>query len=566
MARRHTAAALAVLVSLIAAGPAHAANFDVNDTGNAGDATPGNTVCATSGGVCTLRAAVDESNALSSNDVISVRAGTYTLSGTAGEDANAGGDLDIALNGTLTIRGASARTTIVQSGVADRVFHVLDADSVVTISGLTITGGNGVNQGGGILSNEAPTTLAISDSTISNNQANVADSGFGGEGGGIFGDIVQLSGVTLSGNKALAAGANFPGQGGAAFINNEPSSLTNVTVTGNQTDHGTGFPGQGGGVFLNDVTTLTNVTVTNNQADAAGTGQGGGIFINDDTTFRNTVVSGNLVGSTASECFVNDTVTAPSGNIERGTDCGFTGAANRQGTDPKLGALANNGGPTDTQALLSGSPGIDFAPLAGCPGTDQRGVSRPQGSLCDSGAFEVEVAKPGPAPDPFAGCLNATGKLKGTSLGPAKLSRTQKAQRAKFKGLKLRTRKGLDRYCARGGGTFRIGYPTKRLQGTLKRSLRRKVKGRVVIVLTSSARFSLKGLKRGDSSRKAARKLKHERNLKVGKNRWLVVAGRKVTLLVRVQGGKVREIGIGDGRLTHGTKATKRFLRAWQIS
>jgi hypothetical protein len=312
------------------------------------------------------------------------------------------------------------------------------------------------------------------------------------------------------------------------------------------------------------VTTLTNVTVANNQAGTGG--QGGGIFINDGTTFRNTIVSGNHVGSAASECFINDVVTAPSGDIERGTDCGFTGAANKRSTNPLLGPLANNGGPTDTQALLSGSPAIDFAPLSGCPATDQRGVSRPQGALCDSGAFEVAAAKPLPAPDKFAGCLNATGKLKGSSLGPAKLGRKQKAQRAKFKGLKLRTRKGLDRYCARGGGTFRIGYPTKRLSNTLKRSLRRKVKGRVVIVLTSNKGFSLKGIRPGSSSSKARKKLKHEHSLKVGKNRWLVVSGRKVTLLVRIQGKKVREIGIGDGRLTHGTKATKRFLRAWQIS
>jgi hypothetical protein len=516
-----------MLISLIAAGPANAANFDVADPGDAGDANPGDTVCATSGGVCTLRAAVDEANALSSADVISVRAGTYTLAGTTGEDANAGGDLDVQANGSLTIRGASARTTTVQSGVADRVFHVLGSSGVLTISGLTISGGNGVNQGGGV-----------------------------------WGDIVHLSGVTLSGNKALADGAGNGGQGGGLFINNNPSTLTNVTITGNETDKGSVNQGQGGAIFINDVTTITNATVTNNQADASGFGQGGGIFINDATTFRNTVVSGNLVGATASQCFVNDTVTAPAGNIERGSDCGFTGTANKQGTDPALGPLANNGGPTDTQALLSGSPAIDFAPAAGCPATDQRGVSRPQGALCDSGAFEVAVAPP----DKFAGCLNATGKLKGTSLGPAKLGRTQKAQRRKFKGLKLRTRKGLDRYCARGGGTFRIGYPTSRLSRTLKRSLRRKVKGRVVIVLTSSKRFSLKTLRPGDSSRKASRKLKHERKLKVGKNRWLVVPGRKVTLLVRIQGGKVREIGIGDGRLTHGTKATKRFLRAWQIS
>ena len=58
--------------------------------------------------------------------------------------------------------------------------------------------------------------------------------------------------------------------------------------------------------------------------------------------------------------------------------------------DPLLGPLQDNGGPTQTHALLAGSPAIDAALLANCPATDQRGVSRPQGPGCDIGAFELE--------------------------------------------------------------------------------------------------------------------------------------------------------------------------------
>ena len=56
--------------------------------------------------------------------------------------------------------------------------------------------------------------------------------------------------------------------------------------------------------------------------------------------------------------------------------------------DPLLGLLNQNGGPTTTHALLAGSPAIDAGTSEGCPATDQRGVSRPQGEACDMGSFE----------------------------------------------------------------------------------------------------------------------------------------------------------------------------------
>ncbi len=55
-----------------------------------------------------------------------------------------------------------------------------------------------------------------------------------------------------------------------------------------------------------------------------------------------------------------------------------------------LGALADNGGPTLTHALLPGSPALDAGNDAACSATDQRGVSRPQGAHCDIGAYEAQ--------------------------------------------------------------------------------------------------------------------------------------------------------------------------------
>ena len=76
--------------------------------------------------------------------------------------------------------------------------------------------------------------------------------------------------------------------------------------------------------------------------------------------------------------------------LEGGTGCLFNGPGDRRNANPLLGALRNNGGQTDTQALGSGSPAIDAG--LGCPATDQRGVGRPLGPACDIGAFEAAAA------------------------------------------------------------------------------------------------------------------------------------------------------------------------------
>ena len=559
------------LLPLVLAAPAGAATFNVTSTADLGDADTGTPACVSSNGQCTLRAAVDQANALGSDDEIVLGPGTFDLGGTPGEDSNAGGDLDIEIDGSLTVRGAGARATIVRSNGADRVFEIFSGSDgpTVTIQSLAVTGGGDVTQGGGIFAGHTTTLTGLA---IFDNQADSQGGTFGGQGGGVFSnDPLTLSDSTLSGNRALATGAGFPGQGGGLFVNATPATVTNVTVSGNTTDTGTSFPGQGGGIFVNDETTLAGVTVTGNQADQGGAGEGGGIFYNDVMTARGVIVSGNFVGTTPSECFDNDTLVSQGGNLERGSDCGFTGAGDQSGTDPLLGALTDNGGPTDTHALGAGSPAIDRGPAAGCPATDQRGVSRPQGPACDAGAFEVAVPTAPvppvpPADDPEAGCLNLTGRLRGKRLGPAKLGRTKAAQRARFRGATLRSRAGLDRYCARGGGSFRIGYTNRRLLRAAPEQLRARIKNRVVLALTSSRRYALKGIRAGDAVAKARRRLKDEVRVRVGRNVWYVVRGRAVDWLVTTQRGTVRGIGIGDGRLTDGAKALKRFLRAWELS
>jgi CSLREA domain-containing protein len=101
--------------ALPTATPAFAANLTVDSTTDAVDSNPGNGSCATAGGFCSLRAAIQEANALAGADTITLPAGTYTLTitGTA-EDLAATGDLDI--TEAVVISGASVATTIIQAG------------------------------------------------------------------------------------------------------------------------------------------------------------------------------------------------------------------------------------------------------------------------------------------------------------------------------------------------------------------------------------------------------------------------------------------------------------------
>jgi hypothetical protein len=120
-------------------------------------------------------------------------------------------------------------------------------------------------------------------------------------------------------------------------------------------------------------------TIAEHQASIAGGGiaNGAGTF-----TIRGTILAAN----TADNC--TGTATSAGNNLDSGTTCSLP-AGELSNSNPLLGPLAANGGPTATHALLPGSPAQDSGGTAGCPPTDQRGTSRPQGSACDIGAYEA---------------------------------------------------------------------------------------------------------------------------------------------------------------------------------
>ena len=382
-----TAALAAALALVLTLGTAHGANFTVSSTADGIDMFPGDGNCHSPGfpipGPCTLRAAIMEANALDGDDTITLPPGTYFLTNAGtGENAGGTGDLDIADFGNkLTITGAGAATTIINGGGIDRVIQVLGL-TTLELSSVTITNGDTTSSGGGIFNRG---TLTLTNSTVSGNTADGAGGGISNSG------EATLTNSTVSGNTAA--------QGGG-IENRGTLTLTNSTVTGNMS-----LAGGGGILNLSGTLTLTNSTVSGNTADGAG----GGISNSGEATLTNSTVSGNaaafdsggilhldgpltlknsiIAGNSAPDCD-GLAVTSLGNNIDGDSTCNLAGPDDQPGVDPLLGPLADNGGPTQTQALLAGSPAINAGDDTAALAIDQRGF--PRVGVSDIGAFEFQ--------------------------------------------------------------------------------------------------------------------------------------------------------------------------------
>ncbi|MBN1976210.1 MAG: DUF11 domain-containing protein [Anaerolineae bacterium] len=249
-------------------------------------------------------------------------------------------------------------------------------------------------QGGGIRS---AGTLTITDSTIDANEARSTVGVTTSTGGGIClaAGVATLTGTTISGNSADsgAFNANTHG-GGVTAVGGSTLTLTNSTVSGNLAAD------DGGGIYVNGATIyLVNVTISDNAAPFAGSsggwGEGGGIDNYGTVHFKNTIIAGNTANVAAyADCRnLGGPLVSQGYNLVQTTGCTISGdlTGNITGQDPLLGPLADNGGDTETHALLPGSPAIDAGTCAGAPAADQRGAARPLGAGCDIGAYEAQA-------------------------------------------------------------------------------------------------------------------------------------------------------------------------------
>jgi predicted outer membrane repeat protein len=302
---------------------------------------PALSACTAAANDCSLRGAIAAANASAANNtvrfdpVVFSTLQTITLSGT---------QLTIENNGTLTISGAGK--VRVSGNNQSRVLQI-NSGAVVTLDGLTITGGNSVDGGG--ISNGG--TLTVTNSTISGNSAT---------------------------------------NGGAGFNNNGTLNLINSTVSGNSAAT------NGGGVENNGTVNLTNATISTNSALV-----GGGFHNNGTVNSGNSIIAGNTATNTAPD--FSGSLTSQGYNLvgnTTGTTISGTTTGNIVDQDAQLGSLMNNGGGTFTHALAVNSPARNAGnnalavdqnnqPLT----TDQRGTGFPRivDVAVDMGAFEFVV-------------------------------------------------------------------------------------------------------------------------------------------------------------------------------
>jgi predicted outer membrane repeat protein len=346
----------------------------------------------------------------------SVEINGLTISGGHITDDNGGGILND--NSTLTIAHCTVYENAIVSGSFANSGGGIYNSGTMTLNQVIVNnnnasfsgGGTGAPSGGGISNTGTMIIIAgtvqsnmgfwsaggiyntgmmtITGSTIGDNQTGNPGH-FGGSGGGIVnGGTMTIQDSTISRNRAVG-GDHEGGDGGGISGNN--NTITNSTITGNSALHGGGVAGGGN---------IAHTTFSNNSASQAG----GALYLTSTLELGNTILK---AGASGVSIFNNGGSFITHGyNISSDDGSGFlNGPGDQINTDPMLGPLQDNGGPTFTHALLPGSPAIDagdpnFIPP---PYYDQRGPDfwRVRNGRIDVGSFEVQAGS-APTPTPTA--------------------------------------------------------------------------------------------------------------------------------------------------------------------
>ena len=311
--------------------------------------------------------------------------------------------LAIASSGELTLQETTVTGGAIPPGSPNENGGGIINYGTLALAACTVSDNLAYSGGGGVHSSGVST---LAHSTVSNNTAMVS-------GGVSNHGALTLANSTISGNSANSRGGGVFNNGYAMM------TVTNSTISGN-----TAYS-DGGGVLNSGILHLTSSTVSGNSAGHDGyggyegyLGTGGGVLNSFGTlTLVQTLVSGNSVSSRGAEIY-HYSSDASAAIIANGSNLfGHDGDAGIGGFEPGVtdivpavplagildAALADNGGPTKTHTLVTGSPAIDAVPAASCATTgDQGGVTRPQdGDLdtvadCDIGALETRIPAPAP--------------------------------------------------------------------------------------------------------------------------------------------------------------------------
>jgi thrombospondin type 3 repeat protein len=378
-------------------------------------------------------------------DFVDLAATTYTLTGSAGENANAAGDLDVTAGGDLVINGMvdanQIPTTTINGGGLDRIFDIQpDAAQVALfVQNVLLTNGavGGSADGGAIRVGDPDANFGISTSRVQQNDAggnggaiafdnaasgytfDVSQTQFGlnnadQEGGAIYIDTPQDTNATI--DRSTFEGNTAGTMGGGAYIESSGSTgaepvlqFSNSTLTGNSAGTGGGAVafdfGLGGTVWFKFSTIADNSTPI--------LGAGGGIFTNSADQFvlfqGGTIISRNAAGGVHSNCAGPGDFQSSGYNLDSQNTCGLNQSTDKINTNPLLGTARINppgAQTTETVGLYTGSPALDAVPRTptdrcdinpfSTTEVDQRFVTRPAApaGLCDIGAFEGSLGAP----------------------------------------------------------------------------------------------------------------------------------------------------------------------------
>ena len=404
----------ALFLAVVTFSPADGAIFDVTKTTD--------TLDGACNADCSLREAVQAANDNPGHDKIVIPAGTYVLTRVGTEsDSNTNEFDDLDVRDDTTIEGAGMDKTIVSGNDSFRVFHVINngPEETSTVRHLTVRNAYRESCGGGI--RESDGTIFISHVKFLNNYAE--------RGAGMCArGIAYISDSIFEGNTAELWG------GGLTVLPRRVShsEVVRSTFVRNEA-RDPEFGGDGGGIehcgVCTDGTEGSTLDIINSTFDGNIAKFGGAIWntleiyvlnstINDNaSTFGDGAVANPPPGIITFENSILDNspglnCRAPTNgifsaghNIETSIHCELEAAGDQSRTDPQLGELADNGGPTPTIALMEDSPAIDAGGNRNCPDTDQRGELRPvdgegdDSAICDIGAYEAGVPSRNPGID-----------------------------------------------------------------------------------------------------------------------------------------------------------------------
>ena len=354
-----------VLLLLAAASPAAADTFAV-DNGNDVDLS----TCGPADNDCTLRGAITKANATTGPDTITLPALRVALRSELPR-----------IDGALAIQGTSARSSIIDGTGTVGTLLSANFGSDLTLADLQVTGaqrtpGDGDTAVGGptrvervaIVDNQSTGLAAFNGATIVDSL--IARNTGDGVGGVSSSGATVISNSTVTGNTAAISGVP-PLAGPLVFA----GGVINVA-----------------GLLEIDHSTIADNHIVPGAALLTGVNLGSIEQLHPSAVVRSSIVG----GADGPSC--GGTLASRGHNVDADGTCRFDGPGDRSGVDPMLAPLADNGGPTDTMALLEGSPAIDEGDA--CPATDQRGATRAQGARCDAGALESPFTAPVPAPLP----------------------------------------------------------------------------------------------------------------------------------------------------------------------